>query len=68
MVPGLEPFSEYKLTVNVFNKKGKGPKSDPVTFDTPEGGEMTQIHTPDDSTLYWAGCINETVAKSYVSI
>uniref|UniRef100_A0A672Z503 Cell adhesion molecule L1-like b n=1 Tax=Sphaeramia orbicularis TaxID=375764 RepID=A0A672Z503_9TELE len=36
-VPGLEPFSEYRLTVNVFNKKGKGPNSDPVTFNTPEG-------------------------------
>lgn len=39
IVPGLEPFSEYKLTVYVFNKKGNGPKSDPVTFNTPEGGE-----------------------------
>ncbi|KAM9750835.1 cell adhesion molecule L1-like a isoform 3-T5 [Menidia menidia] len=37
IVPGLEPFSEYKLTVNVFNKKGNGPKSDSVTFNTPEG-------------------------------
>ncbi|XP_042348491.1 neural cell adhesion molecule L1-like protein isoform X2 [Plectropomus leopardus] len=36
-VPGLEPFSEYRLTVNVFNKKGNGPNSDPVTFNTPEG-------------------------------
>lgn len=40
IVPGLEPFSEYKLTVHVFNKKGNGPKSDPVTFNTPEGGEV----------------------------
>ncbi|XP_061759852.1 neural cell adhesion molecule L1-like protein isoform X8 [Nerophis ophidion] len=37
IVPGLEPFSEYTLTVNVFNKKGNGPSSDPVTFNTPEG-------------------------------
>uniref|UniRef100_A0A3Q2D1W7 Neural cell adhesion molecule L1 n=1 Tax=Cyprinodon variegatus TaxID=28743 RepID=A0A3Q2D1W7_CYPVA len=37
IVPGLEAFSEYILTVNVYNKKGKGPKSDPVTFHTPEG-------------------------------
>ncbi|XP_075898049.1 cell adhesion molecule L1-like a isoform X2 [Nelusetta ayraudi] len=37
VVPGLHPFSEYRLTVNVFNKKGNGPNSDPVTFDTPEG-------------------------------
>ncbi|XP_070765762.1 cell adhesion molecule L1-like a isoform X2 [Enoplosus armatus] len=37
IVPGLEPFSEYRLTVNVFNKKGNGPNSDPATFNTPEG-------------------------------
>ncbi|CAJ1085442.1 neural cell adhesion molecule L1-like protein isoform X1 [Xyrichtys novacula] len=37
IVPQLEPFSEYRLTVNVFNKKGNGPISDPVTFNTPEG-------------------------------
>ncbi|XP_037628770.1 neural cell adhesion molecule L1-like protein isoform X7 [Sebastes umbrosus] len=37
IVPSLEPFSEYRLTVNVFNKKGNGPNSDPVTFSTPEG-------------------------------
>ncbi|KAM9343567.1 cell adhesion molecule L1-like a isoform 2-T6 [Pholidichthys leucotaenia] len=37
IVPGLEPFSEYRLTVHVFNRKGNGPKSDPVTFTTPEG-------------------------------
>lgn len=46
IVPGLKPFSEYRLTVNVFNKKGNGPNSDPVTFNTPEGGEVTDIqHT-----------------------
>uniref|UniRef100_A0A3B4A3I7 Neural cell adhesion molecule L1 n=1 Tax=Periophthalmus magnuspinnatus TaxID=409849 RepID=A0A3B4A3I7_9GOBI len=27
IVPSLEPFSEYSLTVNVFNKKGNGPKT-----------------------------------------
>uniref|UniRef100_UPI003AAED3FF cell adhesion molecule L1-like a isoform X1 n=1 Tax=Centroberyx gerrardi TaxID=166262 RepID=UPI003AAED3FF len=37
MVPALKPFSEYRLTVNVFNKKGNGPNSDPVTLLTPEG-------------------------------
>ncbi|XP_041801403.1 neural cell adhesion molecule L1-like protein isoform X2 [Chelmon rostratus] len=37
IVPSLQPFSEYRLTVNVFNKKGNGPNSDPVTFSTPEG-------------------------------
>ncbi|XP_074536653.1 cell adhesion molecule L1-like a isoform X3 [Halichoeres trimaculatus] len=37
IVPQLEPFSEYTLTVNVYNKKGNGPSSDPVIFNTPEG-------------------------------
>ncbi|XP_077398564.1 neural cell adhesion molecule L1-like protein isoform X4 [Vanacampus margaritifer] len=37
IVPSLDAFSEYRLTVNVFNKKGNGPSSDPVTFNTPEG-------------------------------
>ncbi|XP_023283342.1 neural cell adhesion molecule L1-like protein isoform X3 [Seriola lalandi dorsalis] len=37
IVPGLAPFSEYTLNVSVFNKKGNGPNSDPVTFNTPEG-------------------------------
>ncbi|XP_077459606.1 neural cell adhesion molecule L1-like protein isoform X13 [Stigmatopora argus] len=37
IVPRLDAFSEYTLTVNVFNKKGNGPSSDPVTFTTPEG-------------------------------
>uniref|UniRef100_A0A674N1T1 Neural cell adhesion molecule L1-like protein n=1 Tax=Takifugu rubripes TaxID=31033 RepID=A0A674N1T1_TAKRU len=37
IVPGLEPFSEYRLTVSVYNKKGNGPNSDPVIFRTPEG-------------------------------
>lgn len=36
-LPGLAPYSEYTLTVNVFNRKGNGPPSDPVTFVTPEG-------------------------------
>uniref|UniRef100_A0A8D0D373 Neural cell adhesion molecule L1-like protein n=1 Tax=Sander lucioperca TaxID=283035 RepID=A0A8D0D373_SANLU len=44
IVPGLKPFSEYRLTVSVFNKKGNGPNSDPVTFNTPEGGEVTQTY------------------------
>ncbi|KAL6119840.1 chl1 [Pungitius sinensis] len=60
VVPGLEPFSEYILTVNVFNKKGNGPKSDPVTFNTPEGApELVPILTAsnaqkDSILLVWA--------------
>uniref|UniRef100_A0A8C6XK38 Neuronal cell adhesion molecule n=1 Tax=Naja naja TaxID=35670 RepID=A0A8C6XK38_NAJNA len=37
MVPGLEPFSSYKLNVRVFNGKGEGPPSQDETFKTPEG-------------------------------
>uniref|UniRef100_A0A8C8IKA2 Neural cell adhesion molecule L1-like protein n=1 Tax=Oncorhynchus tshawytscha TaxID=74940 RepID=A0A8C8IKA2_ONCTS len=60
MVPGLRPFSEYRLTVNVFNKRGNGPNSDPVTFQTPEGvPEQVPILTVsnaqrDSITLVWA--------------
>ncbi|XP_035761554.1 neural cell adhesion molecule L1-like protein isoform X3 [Neolamprologus brichardi] len=60
IVPGLEPFSEYKLTVYVFNKKGNGPKSDPVTFNTPEGvPEQVSVLTSsiiqrDSVRLEWA--------------
>ncbi|XP_031422815.1 cell adhesion molecule L1-like a isoform X7 [Clupea harengus] len=37
MIPGVKPFSEYRLSVNVFTKKGNGPSSLPVTFTTPQG-------------------------------
>ncbi|XP_051518827.1 cell adhesion molecule L1-like a isoform X1 [Myxocyprinus asiaticus] len=37
MVPGLNPFSEYSLTVNVFNRRGNGPSSNPISFTTPQG-------------------------------
>ncbi|XP_062401755.1 neural cell adhesion molecule L1-like protein isoform X2 [Sardina pilchardus] len=37
MVPALKPFSEYSLIVMVFNGRGNGPGSHPVTFRTPEG-------------------------------
>ncbi|XP_076597841.1 cell adhesion molecule L1-like a isoform X2 [Chaetodon auriga] len=56
IVPGLEPFSEYRLTVNVFNKKGNGPSSDPVSFSTPEGVPkqvpiLTASNAQEDSVL-----------------
>ena len=38
MIPGVKPFSEYRLSFNVFTKKGNGPSSLPVTFTTPQGG------------------------------
>ncbi|XP_062990085.1 neuronal cell adhesion molecule isoform X16 [Elgaria multicarinata webbii] len=37
MVPGLEPYSSYKLNVRVFNGKGEGPPTPDETFKTPEG-------------------------------
>ncbi|XP_043407507.1 neural cell adhesion molecule L1-like protein isoform X6 [Chelonia mydas] len=37
MIPGLEPFSEFHLTVLAFNAKGAGPESSPTVFQTPEG-------------------------------
>ncbi|XP_051516489.1 neural cell adhesion molecule L1-like protein isoform X2 [Myxocyprinus asiaticus] len=37
MVPGLKPFSQYSLTVNVFNRKGDGPSSSHISFTTPQG-------------------------------
>ncbi|CAM4681666.1 unnamed protein product [Leuciscus chuanchicus] len=37
IVPGLKPFSEYNLTVNVFNRRGNGPSSSPISFTTPQG-------------------------------
>ncbi|XP_070802999.1 neuronal cell adhesion molecule isoform X11 [Pituophis catenifer annectens] len=42
MVPGLEPFSSYKLNVRVFNGKGEGPASQDETFKTPEGAKASR--------------------------
>lgn len=43
MIPGLEPFSEYRLTVLAFNSKGAGPESLAYDFQTPEGGKDVQM-------------------------
>ncbi|XP_060793958.1 cell adhesion molecule L1-like a isoform X2 [Neoarius graeffei] len=37
IVAGLKPFSQYHLTVNVFNRKGSGPNSRLLVFTTPQG-------------------------------
>lgn len=37
MVPALEPYSEFHLTVLAYNSKGPGPESEPYAFQTPEG-------------------------------
>nr|XP_023688929.1 neural cell adhesion molecule L1-like protein isoform X2 [Paramormyrops kingsleyae] len=36
-IHGVVPYSEYNLTVSVFNGRGSSPGSKPVTFRTPEG-------------------------------
>ncbi|XP_045712821.1 neural cell adhesion molecule L1-like protein isoform X1 [Phyllostomus hastatus] len=37
MLPALDAFSEFRLTVLAYNSKGAGPESEPYTFQTPEG-------------------------------
>ncbi|XP_030064382.1 neural cell adhesion molecule L1-like protein isoform X2 [Microcaecilia unicolor] len=37
MIPGLEPFSEYHLSIAAFNSRGDGPQSTRKTFQTPQG-------------------------------
>lgn len=37
LLPSLEAFSQFRLTVLAFNAKGAGPESEPYTFQTPEG-------------------------------
>lgn len=43
MVPSLDAFSEYHLTVLAYNSKGVGPESEPYIFQTPEGGERINM-------------------------
>ncbi|XP_072124073.1 neuronal cell adhesion molecule a isoform X4 [Mobula birostris] len=60
MLPGLEPFSVYKLNVRVFNGKGDGPPSPDMILKTPEGVPSSpaylKITSPmlDSLTLQWA--------------
>ncbi|XP_067302752.1 cell adhesion molecule L1-like a isoform X3 [Pseudorasbora parva] len=60
IVPELKPFSEYSLTVNVFNRRGNGPNSSPISFTTPQGvPEKPPIlrasnSQKDSITLVWA--------------
>lgn len=39
----LQPYSHYALSVSVINNKGEGPQSDPLTFNTPEGGRNERL-------------------------
>ncbi|XP_034983794.2 neuronal cell adhesion molecule isoform X2 [Zootoca vivipara] len=59
MLPGLEPYSTYKLNVRVVNGKGEGPATPDETFKTPEGvpsaPSFLKITNPnlDSLTLEW---------------
>ncbi|XP_038010699.1 neuronal cell adhesion molecule isoform X32 [Motacilla alba alba] len=59
MLPGLEPYSSYKLNVRVVNGKGEGPASSDKVFKTPEGvpssPSFLKITNPtlDSLTLEW---------------
>ncbi|XP_077194674.1 neuronal cell adhesion molecule isoform X25 [Paroedura picta] len=59
MLPGLEPYSSYKLNVKVFNGKGEGPSTPDKKFTTPEGvpsvPSFLKITNPslDSLTLEW---------------
>ncbi|XP_053112542.1 neuronal cell adhesion molecule isoform X2 [Hemicordylus capensis] len=59
MLPGLEPYSSYKLNVRVVNGKGEGPATPDETFKTPEGvpsaPSYLKITNPnlDSLTLEW---------------
>ncbi|KAM4672032.1 neuronal cell adhesion molecule isoform 6-T6 [Amazona ochrocephala] len=59
MLPGLEPYSTYKLNVRVANGKGEGPASPDKVFRTPEGvpssPSFLKITNPtlDSLTLEW---------------
>ncbi|XP_040424627.1 neural cell adhesion molecule L1-like protein isoform X3 [Cygnus olor] len=75
MIPGLEPFSEFRLTVLAYNSKGDGPESSPVVFETPEGvnetheiGPLSDISVANRSTLSWrlSGLSASTKYKFYV--
>ncbi|XP_039692758.1 neural cell adhesion molecule L1-like protein [Pteropus medius] len=37
MLPSLEAFSEFHVTVSAYNSRGAGPESEPHAFRTPEG-------------------------------
>ncbi|XP_049330482.1 neuronal cell adhesion molecule isoform X20 [Astyanax mexicanus] len=58
-LPGLHPFSLYKVYVKVFNGRGEGPASIKQEFETPEGvpGRPTYLRVTDSNqdslTLEW---------------
>ncbi|XP_030325485.1 neuronal cell adhesion molecule isoform X24 [Calypte anna] len=73
MLPGLEPYSSYKLNVRVVNGKGEGPASPDKLFRTPEGvpgsPSFLKITNPtlDSLTLEWGSPTHPNgVLTSYI--
>lgn len=42
LITDLRPFSHYEVAVTVFNSKGEGPMSEPLSFETNEGGKRAR--------------------------
>lgn len=42
LISDLRPFSRYDVAVTVFNSKGEGPLSEPLSFKTDEGGKRAR--------------------------
>ncbi|XP_069375628.1 neuronal cell adhesion molecule a isoform X5 [Paralichthys olivaceus] len=63
-LPGLQPYSLYKLFIRVINSKGEGPQSPSKTFETPEGvpgpPSFLKVLNPslDSLTLEWGPPMN----------
>ncbi|MED6256667.1 Neural cell adhesion molecule L1 [Ataeniobius toweri] len=59
VISNLRPYSRYLLSIAVFNKKGEGPHSEPLPFNTEEGvpGPPTSLilDSPSETemTLHW---------------
>ncbi|MEJ1279753.1 hypothetical protein NN561_010688 [Cricetulus griseus] len=75
MVPSLDAFSEYHLTVLAYNSKGAGPESEAYIFQTPEGvndtyeiGELNEINvtTPSKSSWHLSNLNATTKYKFYL--
>ncbi|MEQ2183972.1 hypothetical protein GOODEAATRI_003369 [Goodea atripinnis] len=56
VISNLRPYSRYLLSIAVFNKKGEGPHSEPLPFNTEEG-----VTESDDSPLQKDEIDNPTV-------
>ncbi|XP_063283112.1 neural cell adhesion molecule L1-like protein isoform X2 [Pelobates fuscus] len=73
IIPGLSPFSEYKVSVSAFNTRGDGPASYPLKFETlegvPEQPRYLRVITSDKNsfTLSWGRPKNTNgILKKYI--